>query len=101
MTQTAFNVSGIDITGSVILFPQQLLTWDIAAAEDIRAHHFDILQFIKPLPSYVIIGTGAQKVFLENQVTERLKALNIKFDVLDSVSCYDQVSSSEYLQRIK
>ena len=88
MTQTTFNVSGIEINGSVIVFPQQLLTWDIASAEDIRPHHFDILKFIKPMPSYIIIGTGAEKVYLEDYVTERLRELRVKFDVLDSVLIY-------------
>lgn len=73
-----------------MLFPQQFFTWDLAAAEDIRAHHFDVLDHIKPRPSYILVGTGAQKHFLDEAVIGKLKSYGVRFDVLDTVGAGEQ-----------
>lgn len=49
-----FDISNINIAGSVILFPNQFFMWDVASVEDIRLHHFDLIEFIKPKPSSVL-----------------------------------------------
>lgn len=49
--KNSFNVSNVEIMGGVILFPMMMFQWDVASAEDIRPHHFDILEVIKPKPS--------------------------------------------------
>ncbi len=69
-----------------MLFPHQFFTWDISAPEDIRVHHFDLLDHIKPLPSYIIVGTGARKFFLDHEVITKLKSYGVRFDVLDTVA---------------
>jgi NADH dehydrogenase [ubiquinone] 1 alpha subcomplex assembly factor 3 len=65
--------------------------WDISDAADIRAHHFDIINIIKPMPSslflsgYIVIGTGPTFKPLEDGAITKLKSFGIKFDVLDTV----------------
>lgn len=46
-----FTISKLELNGSLVLFPKMFFGWDISSAEDIRAHHFDILDIIKPTPS--------------------------------------------------
>lgn len=87
-----FTISEADVNGSLVLFPRQMFTWDIASPEDIRPHHFDLLEVVKPQPStlpsagYVLVGTGPHKHFLEDYILTRLKALGLKFDILDTVA---------------
>ena len=46
-----FSVNDVWYPGSIILFPRQVFLWDVQTAADIRAHSFDIIEFIKPTPS--------------------------------------------------
>ena len=47
----SFAISSLELKGSLILFPRMFFTWDISHPADMRAHHFDILDIIKPMPS--------------------------------------------------
>lgn len=92
-----FEIGGVNVPGSVIVFPFQFFSWDIQKAEDIRPCNFDILEFIKPKPSYIVIGTGGNKVFLEDDVMAKLDSFGVRFDVLDTfqaVSTYN-ISSED------
>jgi NADH dehydrogenase [ubiquinone] 1 alpha subcomplex assembly factor 3 len=62
MDANRFMVNDVWFQGSVCLFPNQIFLWDVANAKDIRSHSFELVQFIKPRPRYVIIGTGKEKV---------------------------------------
>lgn len=103
--RTSFMISNLELKGGVVLFPRMFFNWDISSAEDIRAHHFDIIDVIKPMPSsldlrgYIVIGTGPQFVQLDSSAITKLKSFGIKFDILDTVSLGDLVSSSQHLQR--
>lgn len=74
-------------------------SWDILNPEDIRAHHFDILDIIKPMPStldspgYVVIGTGPERKTIDQDAITKLKNYGIKFDVLDTVAHVESVPS--------
>lgn len=48
--ENGFKVAGIEFDGPLILFPTQLFFWDVHSAEDIRAHNFELLNFLKPRP---------------------------------------------------
>lgn len=48
MYDDGFQVGGVDYPGSVIVFNDQVLLWDIFNAWEIRPHSFDLLEFIKP-----------------------------------------------------
>lgn len=75
----------MEVKGGLILFPQQFFTWDISAPQDIRLHHFDILDCIKPFPSYILVGTGADKYYLDEEIITKLRTYGVKFDILDTV----------------
>jgi hypothetical protein len=48
--ENGFKISGVEFEGPVILFPNQVFFWDVHSVEDIRAHNFELLNFIKPRP---------------------------------------------------
>lgn len=72
--------------GSIMVFPTQIFLWDVQSAADIRAHSFDIVEFIKPFPRHVIIGTGKDYVELPDQYFERFRKNKIKVDVVPTVT---------------
>lgn len=80
----AFNVSNIIIFGGVLLFNNQLFSWDVTQGNDIRTHHFDILQVIKPSPAYIIVGTGENKMQLSPEIMEKLYSFKARVDVVDT-----------------
>jgi NADH dehydrogenase [ubiquinone] 1 alpha subcomplex assembly factor 3 len=80
----AFNISNIIIFGGVLLFNNQLFSWDVTQGNDIRAHHFDILEVIKPSPAYIVVGTGETKQQLSPEIMERLYSFNARVDVVDT-----------------
>lgn len=80
----AFNVSNIIIFGGVLLFNNQLFNWDVTQGGDIRAHHFDILQVIKPSPAYIIVGTGENKLQLSPEIMDKLYSFKARVDVVDT-----------------
>ena len=40
--------------------------WNIIEAEEIKPHTLEIMNFVKPRPDYLIIGTGEENVLLDD-----------------------------------
>ena len=66
----SFAISTLELKGSLILFPRMFFTWDISHPSDMRAHHFDILDIIKPMPSIAILteATSSSALDLKNKL---------------------------------
>lgn len=77
-----FTANDVWYPGSILVFPKQIFLWDVQNAADIRSHSFDIIEFIKPTPNYVIIGTGKDHYPLEESMLKKLKDKGIKVDVI-------------------
>jgi uncharacterized protein len=41
---------------SLIIFPKQVLIWEVPSAENITIDDFIILKYITPKPTYVVVG---------------------------------------------
>lgn len=90
--RNTINVSSMIINSGAILLTNMVFSWDITSPEDIRPYHFDVLNYLKPKPSkkgitagYILVGTGSDKFFLDDDCINKLKSFGIKFDVVDSV----------------
>ena len=46
----------------MIIFPKRFYMWNINEAEEIKPHTLEIMNFVKPRPDYLIIGTGDQTI---------------------------------------
>ncbi|EGR32129.1 hypothetical protein IMG5_095250 [Ichthyophthirius multifiliis] len=77
-----FSVNNVWYPGSLLIFPNQVFLWDVQTAADIKAHTLDFIEFVKPRPDYIIIGTGKEKFFLEESIYDRFAKQNIRVDVL-------------------
>ena len=47
--------------------------WNILDHTEIKPHTLEIMNFIKPRPDYLIIGTGSTNVMLDEQFYEQVK----------------------------
>jgi len=81
--ENGFTVDGVDYAGSLILFPNQVFSWDVYNAQDIRSHCFDLLEYMKPQIKYIVIGTGKEGASsLDPRMYEHLERdMGIKVDV--------------------
>jgi NADH dehydrogenase [ubiquinone] 1 alpha subcomplex assembly factor 3 len=86
MQDNYFLVNHYWIPGSVIVFPQRYFMWNILDASEIKPHTLEIMQYIKPRPDYLIIGTGDETVHFDEAFYEHFKRLGISVDTCPSVS---------------
>ena len=60
-----FLVNHYWIQGSVIVFPDRFFMWNVIDASEIKPHTLELMNFVKPRPDYLIIGTGDSMVNLD------------------------------------
>jgi NADH dehydrogenase [ubiquinone] 1 alpha subcomplex assembly factor 3 len=53
------------LPGSVIVFPKRYFLWNVLEADEIKPHTLELMNFVKPRPDYLIIGTGETNVNLD------------------------------------
>jgi len=52
---TGFEIGNIEFNTPLVLFSRQIFMWDVYDPADIRAHNFEIINLIKPLPGNFLI----------------------------------------------
>ena len=75
-----FLVNHYWIAGSVIVFPNRYFMWNVVDASEIKPHTLEVMNFIKPRPDYLIIGTGETTVNLAPEFYEHFKRMGISVD---------------------
>ena len=68
------------LSGSVIVFPNRYFMWNISDASEIKPHTLEVMNFIKPRPDYLIIGTGDETIQLDPSFYEHFKRMGISVD---------------------
>jgi NADH dehydrogenase [ubiquinone] 1 alpha subcomplex assembly factor 3 len=59
--------------------------WNVADAEEIKPHTLEIMNYVKPRPDYLIIGTGEKQVSLDFTFYEHFRRMGITVDSCPSV----------------
>lgn len=54
--------------------------WNIVDADEIKPHTLEIMNFVKPRPDYIIIGTGEGNTVLDETFYEHFKRMGITID---------------------
>ena len=54
--------------------------WNILEAEEIKPHTLEIMNFVKPRPDYLIIGTGETNVLLDDTFYQHFRRMGISVD---------------------
>lgn len=75
-----FLINHYWVNGSIIVFPNRFFMWNIIDAEEIKPHTLEIMNFIKPRPDYLIIGTGNENLMLDSGFYEHFKRMGIVVD---------------------
>jgi uncharacterized protein len=75
-----FLVNHYWIAGSVIVFPDRYFMWNIADSSEIKPHTLEVMNFVKPRPDYLIIGTGEETINMDASFHEHFKRLGISVD---------------------
>lgn len=81
-----FLINHYWITGSVLIFPQRFYMWNVINPEEIKPHTLEIMNYVKPRPDYLIIGTGEKNISLEFSFYEHFRRMGITVDSCPSVS---------------
>lgn len=69
---------------SLIVFPTQVLIWEVLSAESLTIDDFILLKYVHPKPTYVVVGlTNPQK--FPPSVAEYLRTHYDNFDCLEMV----------------
>lgn len=80
------------LPGSVIVFPNRYFMWNVLDADEIKPHTLELMNFVKPRPDYLIIGTGEINVNLPPNFYEHFKRMGIVVDTCPSVSYFANFS---------
>lgn len=80
----SFLVNHYWIPGSVIVFPDRYYMWNILEASEIKPHTLEIMNFVKPRPDYLIIGTGEENHHMHEDFIEHFKRMGISVDTCTS-----------------
>jgi hypothetical protein len=59
--------------------------WNVLDADEIKPHTLELMNFVKPRPDYLIIGTGEINVNLPANFYEHFKRMGIVVDTCPSV----------------
>src|SRR3954447_6666020 len=54
-----FTISGVRHTGSVLVFPDRVVPWDVEAPGDVSLDRLQAIRATVPLPDILILGLGS------------------------------------------
>eukprot|EP00808_Paulinella_micropora_P018339 g64131.t1 len=92
------QVNHVHFTESVLLLPQMTLCWNVTSWSQISKTNLQLLEFIKPRPDLVLIGTGAHCHQLPD-VEAWLTSLGILVECMDTPSAgslFQELSNEEH-----
>lgn len=79
-----FSISGTDYTGSVIVLPDQVLTWGATDVASLHAAQFEELLAIEPRIELLLIGCGARFAMVGPEVRRALKKEQVSIESMDT-----------------
>ncbi len=81
-----FRVSGIRVEGSVIVFPDRLHRWDVAALAELSAALLDQVRLAGQAGQVdlLLLGTGARMAQIDRGLRLELRAAGVVIEVMDT-----------------
>lgn len=81
-----FSVNGVWVPGSLMVFRDLVLQWDVKHPEHIQDYHLDVLRYMRPKLEYVIIGTGKTgRTVLSQTALRRYQSIGLAIDSCPTV----------------
>ena len=79
-----FRFAGMSHRGSIIALPGGISEWAARDGTRLEKKDFSILEDSAELPEFLLIGTGRQIAFVEEEVRGYLRSLGISSDFMDT-----------------
>lgn len=79
-----FTIGGVRHEGSVLVFPEQSLAWDVGAFQDVTLKSFRPFLDVAVDIELLLFGTGASMALVPKEIRLALDARNIGVDVMDT-----------------
>ena len=97
-----FNVNGIFMRGSILVFKNYTMLWNVSRAVDVSPRALAPLHMLRPKPDFVLVGTGSDKAaHINPAVYAYLSRKGISLEVMSTVrwrhaleSCYSAAGVS-------
>jgi len=73
--------------------------WNVIEPEEIKPHTLEIMNFVKPRPDYLIVGTGETNVLLDDTFYEHFKRMGISVDTcptFEACSTFNMCIEDDY-----
>ena len=69
-----FTISGIRHAGSVLVFPDRVVRWDVEAPEELAAAKLQAIAATAPIPDILVLGLGARFVPVSAELRAAVRA---------------------------
>jgi uncharacterized protein len=79
-----FKINHEFISGSLLVFPDQTLRWDIADIANISQALLEPVLQAAPSVELLLLGTGSSIVYVDPAIRQALKARGIGLDIMDT-----------------
>lgn len=79
----SFKVNGQAYKGSLIIFPTNILVWDVSKAQDITLASLDAIRITETV-EIVLVGTGPSIEPLAPEIKTVFRAQSIAMEVMDT-----------------
>jgi hypothetical protein len=73
--------------------------WNIIEPDEIKPHTLEIMNYVKPRPDYLIIGTGETNVLLDETFYEHFRRMGISVDTcptFEACSTFNMCIEDDY-----
>ena len=69
-----FTISGVRHAGSVLVFPDRVVRWDVEAPEELAAAKLQAIAATAPIPDILVLGLGARFVPVSAELRAAVRA---------------------------
>ena len=82
--QGVFRIGGIQHRGSLMILPQGVFDWPVAAADTLTGDAFSLVLGDAPAVPFLLLGTGAAQVFPARPLREAFAHAGIGLEAMDT-----------------
>jgi len=79
-----FRISGVRHEGSVLVFTDKTVPWELTSVEHLEASHLQAIKDADPAVEILLIGCGANMAFIDEGIRNEFRAAGIVIDSMDS-----------------
>jgi len=81
-----FSLNGVWLPGSLMIFRDMVLQWNVRHPDHIQDYHLDILRYMRPKLEYIIIGTGKTgKNVISQAALRKYQSIGLAIDTCPTV----------------